>query len=897
VTLRFTYDAYVSDVLSGKQVACQWVKLACERHVRDMREGADRGLTFDWDAANKVIAFCSLLKQSKGEWAGQPLSLEPWEQFILASIFGWMRHDGTRRFRTAIISCARKQGKSTLAAAVGLYMLVADNEPGAEIYSAATMRAQAQITHSEATRMVKASPQLLKIVRVFKDNIFIEDTASKFIPLGADSDTMDGLNAHCAIVDEIHAHKTRDTWDLLETATGSRRQPLMFGISTAGTDRQSLFWNQNDYTQKVLLGVIQNDAWFGIIYSLDEGDKERGLPGDDWQDQSVWCLSGDTKLYIKIGSGESVSTLQDLYKKPASSKVELWDGRNWVKLLGISKTIETTEDRAFKFKLRSGQSISATAHHEWPTNRGKIRTDQLVVGDIVISTNLPDSSDKEQTGIPIDVGWLVGIFLAEGSMSGVRGKKSVKRIQIHCNDKELDSWMEKIQPLVMSYGGTCHSHKYSGHRGLVQIESPVVVSIIEQYVNGINASTKYLTPSVWRRSNQFLAGIARGYLEGDAAHDAENHRYRLGFARNYCLADSLRTLASRLGARLRLITTFSMCNGQRFPSHKGEWRWAEDTLGAQVDYGEVIEIRKSNARNYYHIGVDNEDGLFALSSGVLSHNSKANPNLGVSKKLDKMAEEAAEARDVPSKLNAFQRLHLNMWTNVETMWLPVEHWKQCNGAVDAEGLAGRTCYGGLDLSSTTDITALVLVFPPQADKDAYQVLCRFWLPTDSMKERVKRDRVPYDAWVRQGYLNLTPGNTIDYSFVIAQIDADMQKYDLPEIAFDRWGASRIQTQLQEIGGKDFMVQFGQGFASMSAPFKEFEKLILSHRIAYGNNPVLNWMAHNIVAVTDPANNQKPDKSRSREKIDGVVALIMALDRATRHEGEGGVFGTGEMIIL
>jgi phage terminase large subunit-like protein len=166
-----------------------------------------------------------------------------------------------------------------------------------------------------------------------------------------------------------------------------------------------------------------------------------------------------------------------------------------------------------------------------------------------------------------------------------------------------------------------------------------------------------------------------------------------------------------------------------------------------------------------------------------------------------------------------------------------------------------------------------------------------------MKERVRRDRVPYDAWARQGYLTLTPGNTIDYDWIVAQVDKDMQAYDLSEIAFDRWGASRIQTQLQDLGGKDFLVQFGQGFASMSPAMKRLETLILSHRIAYGNNPILNWMCHNVVATVDPAGNQKPDKSRSREKIDGIVALMMALDRADRHTSNDSVFGTGEMIIL
>jgi phage terminase large subunit-like protein len=199
------------------------------------------------------------------------------------------------------------------------------------------------------------------------------------------------------------------------------------------------------------------------------------------------------------------------------------------------------------------------------------------------------------------------------------------------------------------------------------------------------------------------------------------------------------------------------------------------------------------------------------------------------------------------------------------------------------------CYGGLDLSSKIDITAWVLVFPPLVDGGTYQIMCRFFVPEWSMHERTRRDRVPYEAWVRQDYITATPGNVVDYDFIVAQIDEDMQRYDVQEVAFDRWGASQIQTTLQNLGGEEFLVQFGQGYKSMSPPMKELEKLILSHRLAHGGNPVLTWMADNLVARRDPAGNIKPDKQKSLEKIDGMVALIMGLDRAIRHDEPGSVY--------
>ncbi len=533
---------YADLVLDGKIRACKWVKLACERHMRDLDTGADRGLYFDESQAAQAISFFDLLKHSKGIWAGKPLHLEPWQEFIIASLMGWKREDGYRRFRTSYLEVARKNGKTTLAAGIGLYLLIADGESGAEIYSAATKRDQARISHSEATRMAKSSPDIRREVGIVRDNIHIIDTASKFEPLGADGDTLDGLNVHGAIVDELHAHKTREVWDILETATSSRLQPLMFAITTAGTNRNSVCFTFHEYTEKILQGIVDDDSWFGMIYAIDEPS--------NWEDPETWV--------------------------------------------------------------------------------------------------------------------------------------------------------------------------------------------------------------------------------------------------------------------------------------------------------------------------------------------EANPNIGVSKYWDKMELQAKRAKEMPTQLNSFLRLDLDVWTHSDTKWMNMDHWDACGSMVDALGLRGRTCYGGLDLSSNTDISAFVLTFPPVADEDFYSVLCWFWIPEDAMLERSRRDRVPYDVWVRQGLITATPGAVIDYKFIFRRIDECRQMYDVKEVAFDRWGATKIATDLTELGGDDFMIQFGQGFASMSAPMKELERLTMNHLIAHSGNPVLRWMADNLVAEQDAAGNIKPNKKTSKEKIDGIVALIMGLDRALRQ---------------
>ena len=550
--MNFTAEDYVDDVLSGREVACKWIRLACERHRRDLETGHERGLWFDETAAKVAVAFFRVLKHWKGEWAGRPVALEPFQQFAIWSIFGWKREDGTRRFRTVYWEIARKNGKTTIAAGIGLFLAFVEGEPGSEVYSAATKREQARISYNDAVQMVAQSPQLKGLIRSYKTNLHSVQSGSKFEPLGRDANSTDGLNVHGAICDEVHAWSSRDLWDKLETATGSRRQPLMVAITTAGYDRQSLCFQLHDYGEKVVSGVVEDDSFFGLIYTIDEGD--------DWEDEGCW--------------------------------------------------------------------------------------------------------------------------------------------------------------------------------------------------------------------------------------------------------------------------------------------------------------------------------------------RKANPNLGVSKKWDDVRRLAGRAREMPAQLNAFLRLHLNVWTQASSRWVHPERWRACGvrPLPSREALRGRRCYGALDLSSTLDVTAFVLVFPPLPTREPvevpepYWVLCRFWIPEENILERVKRDRVPFDVWVRQGLVEVTPGNVVDYDWIEAAIRTDADYFDLAEVAFDPWNATSVSNHLIDEGIE--MVQFRQGFVSMNPAMKALEVAIAEGRLGHGGNGVLGWMADNMVARLDPAGNMKPDKEKSTEKIDGMVALLMAYYRAVLGGGQG-----------
>jgi len=528
---------YAEDVIAGRIVAGRLVRLACERHLRDLETGKERGLHFDAEAAQRGVEFFGLLQHSKGEWAGDPFILEPWEAFIVGSLLGWKRGD-KRRFRMAYVSVARKNGKSTLLAGLGLYMAFFDGEMGAEVYCAAMKREQAKIVWSEAARMVNRTPTLKKYITSFVGNLHRVDTAQKFEPLGADADNMDGLNVHCAIIDELHAHKTRNVLDVLVTATGARRQPLVFVITTAGFDRNSVCWEQQDYSIKVLEEILPDDTFFCFVAGIDEGDS--------WQDESVW--------------------------------------------------------------------------------------------------------------------------------------------------------------------------------------------------------------------------------------------------------------------------------------------------------------------------------------------PKANPNLGVSVKLEDLQAKCQRAIEVPGQQNAFRRLHLNEWTQQSERWLDMTVWDENGQPFDPTEVEGAACYTGLDLSTTKDISALEMWFPGENKALSY-----FWVPADNILARAERDRVPYDVWVREGYIEATEGNVVDYDVIRARINELGALYEIKEIAIDRWNSTQLQVQLQ--GDGFLVVPFGQGFASMTAPTKEVERLVLERQLNHGNNPVLRWMASNVSVTQDAAGNLKPDKAKSTERIDGMVSLVMAVGRAMVQPGE------------
>ena len=254
-----------------------------------------------------------------------------------------------------------------------------------------------------------------------------------------------------------------------------------------------------------------------------------------------------------------------------------------------------------------------------------------------------------------------------------------------------------------------------------------------------------------------------------------------------------------------------------------------------------------------------------------------------------------KALETPADENMFRQLRLNQWVKQSVRWMPMDKWDECGGMVDAHELEGRTCYAGLDLSSTSDLTTLVLVFPPEDGEGVYAVLPFFWLPEDTLTLRVRRDHVMYDVWQKQGFIQTTEGNVVHYGFIEQFICELGERYNICEIAYDRWNATMMVQALEDDGFT--MVPFGQGFKDMSPPTKELMRIVLEHRLNHGGHPVLRWNMDNAFVRTDPAGNVKIDKERSTEKVDGAVALVMALDRAMKNHSGGSVYDERGLLFI
>jgi phage terminase large subunit-like protein len=366
----------------------------------------------------------------------------------------------------------------------------------------------------------------------------------------------------------------------------------------------------------------------------------------------------------------------------------------------------------------------------------------------------------------------------------------------------------------------------------------------------------------------------------DAAHGLNVHAAVVDEVHVHRSRDLIDAIETGVGAREQPLIVFITTADEGAPEtiyaekHDMAVRLANGTIQDPAWYGVIW-------------AADDADDPFSEATWY-----RANPNLGISVRLEYIREEAAKARTTPSYYATFCRLLLNRRVRVAARWLPLATWDASAGLLQADELVGRECYAGLDLASTTDIAALVLLF---RFDDHYRALPFFWVPEESILQRSRKDQVPYDAWAREGWIQPTPGNVIDYGFIREKVKSLASQYQILELAYDPWNATQLIQELQEEGLT--CVPIRQGVASMSAPTKELMRVVMSKELRHGGNPVLRWMADNMVLKADENGNVKPDKAKSTGRIDGLVALIEALDRASRHDTTRSIFEDGEVLVL
>ena len=305
---------------------------------------------------------------------------------------------------------------------------------------------------------------------------------------------------------------------------------------------------------------------------------------------------------------------------------------------------------------------------------------------------------------------------------------------------------------------------------------------------------------------------------------------------------------------------------------------------------DVLEGRKKDPRFYpvvYSLPMDadwkDEENWY-----------KANPSLGYTIDIENVRDQFRAALESAAAELQFRQLRLNQWVSASVRWMNMEKWDACGMDFELEQLEGRECYAGLDLSSTSDLTALVLVFPPEDEEGRYLIYPFFWMPEDNIPLRVRRDHVMYDEWAEMGLMRTTEGNVLHYGRIVHDMVELKKRFDIKEIGYDRWGSPMMIQALEDEGFN--VVPFGQGYRDMSPATREFERMVLTGKLGHNSHPVLRWNLENVFISTDPAGNIKIDKKKSTEKVDGAVALVMALDRAVRA-GSGSVYDDDGLIVL
>ena len=760
---------------------------------------------YDEEKADRAVKFIEMLPHTKGEWEGKSFWLLDWQSRIIRDLFGVVKEDGTRQFRTAYIEIPKKNGKQ-LALDTPIptpegFTNMGDLRVGDTVFDE-----QGRPCHVVAKSAVDDTEQAYRIT--FRDGSsiiagerhlwnceYLYGRSVQWTTGEIYRETAEFSNPHI----RIPVSKPLQTKDVDLPV-----DPYLYGYCLGSE-------NENSIPPKYLR-ASEKQRWALLQGIMDTDGYIRGGKAPDKYCSTIEGLAlSVSELLWSLGIRNSVSTMQNptgetqyvvRFFRQSSSRLK--NAYHYIK--DIQPLPQRVKMQCIQVDSPSHQYLAGTSMV--PTHNSELAA--AIALYLLYADNEPSAevfsaaADRAQASIVMDV-----------------AKRMV----------EMTPALMKRSKIM---GATKRIVNYS-NAGYYQVVSADVSNKHGYSISGLVFDELHTQPN-----RQLWDVLTKG--SGDARRQA------------------LHVAITTAGTDQNSICYELHCKALDLLSGK-----KHDPTFYPVVYSLPIDAPWDDEESWRSV----------------------NPSLGVTFPMDRMREAFLQAQENPAEENVFRQLRLCQWVGSSVAWIPDHIYDKGNIPINLESLKGRECYCGLDLSSTSDITAFVMVFPPQEESGKYIVLPHFWLPRDTLELRVKRDRVPYDIWEKQGLFHVTEGNVVDYNFVRKTINELYHDYNIKEIGADRWNASQLITDLQ--GDGFTIVPIGMGFKDMSPGMKELYKLFLEGRIIHGGNPVLKWMAGNVVAEIDAAENTKPSKKKSTEKIDGIVALIMGLDRAIRHEKQGSVY--------
>lgn len=843
---------------------------------------------YDKDKADRAVAFIEHLCHTKGKWAGQPFLLLPWQEQIVRDLFGIVKENGKRQFLTAYIEIPKKNGKQ-LALDTPIptpegWKTMADLKVGDRVFDE-----QGKPCHVVAKSPVDDTEQAYELV--FRDGGRI-------------------------VAGERHL------WDVEYTHGKTREKQWTTG---------EIYRRMKQYREK----FKDNRSLIRIPVNQLLHLPERNLPLDPYL-YGYWLGNGSaTKPEITVRDSD-VEDLIPLIPYPLHNRYPQTCGGSEIL---VYKALKSILVKNFRDKVIRPEYLRASETQRWALLQGLMDSDGCIgtrKGQGVYVSTIQELVESVQ-----ELLWSLGIKNSMTSCPSTRyGKptgetlyqirftaftdqpvsklhrKSIRRRECEKKTRSCFHYLEEIKPLDDKVPMQCiqvdsPSHCYLAGRMMVKTHNSELAAAIALYLLYADnePSAEVYGAACDRNQASIVFDVARQMVEMSPAL-MRRSKIRTAGKRiiNYRNAGFYQVLSAETGTKHGLNVSglvFDEIHAQ--PNRKLYDVLTKGSGDAREQPLFFIITTAGNDKNSicYELHTKaldlmagrKKDSTFYPVVYGLEHEEdwkdeanwyKANPSLGHTIQIDRVREAYRNAVENPAEENVFKQLRLNIWTSASIRWIPEQVYDKGNLPMDRDALRGRLCYGGLDLSSTSDITALVLAFPPRTEEEKYILLPFFWLPEDTLELRCRRDHVLYDVWQKQGFIQTTEGNVIHYGFIEKFIERLGETYHIREIAYDRWNATQMVQNLEDMGFT--MVPFGQGFKDMSPPSKELFKLLMEGNIIHGGNPVLKWMAGNVVMRQDPAGNIKPDKEKSVEKIDGIVASIMALDRCIRNRtGSGSVY--------